>query len=83
VPTITLPRIPQLADGGIVDKPTIALIGEAGPEAVVPLGRGGTGSTININVSAGMGANGNQIGQQIVEAIRRYERASGPVFARA
>ena len=29
--------IPHLAKGGIVDEPTIALIGEKGPEAVVPL----------------------------------------------
>ncbi len=33
--------IPALADGGIVTKPTLALIGEAGPEAVVPLKNGG------------------------------------------
>lgn len=32
-------RIPKLAKGGIVTRPTLALIGEAGPEAVVPLGR--------------------------------------------
>jgi hypothetical protein len=32
-------RIPALAQGGIVRKPTIALIGEAGPERVEPLGR--------------------------------------------
>ena len=32
--------IPAMAEGGIVDRPTIALIGESGPEAVVPL-RGG------------------------------------------
>lgn len=38
--------VPALADGGIVSKPTLALIGEAGPEAVIPLGRGGgTGDT--------------------------------------
>jgi hypothetical protein len=30
-------NVPQMADGGIVSKPTLALIGEAGPEAVVPL----------------------------------------------
>ena len=30
-------NIPQLAEGGVVSKPTVALIGEAGPEAVVPL----------------------------------------------
>lgn len=29
--------IPFLADGAIVNKPTLAMIGEAGPEAVVPL----------------------------------------------
>lgn len=29
--------IPQLAKGGVVDKPTLSLIGEAGKEAVVPL----------------------------------------------
>ena len=31
---------PALADGGIVTGPTRALIGEAGPEAVIPLQRG-------------------------------------------
>lgn len=30
-------EIPKMAAGGIVTKPTIALIGEAGPEAIVPL----------------------------------------------
>jgi SLT domain-containing protein len=36
---INLPNnpIPQLAEGGIVTRPTLALIGEAGPEAVIPL----------------------------------------------
>lgn len=32
-------NIPHLAKGGIVNRPTLALIGEDGPEAVVPLGR--------------------------------------------
>lgn len=31
--------IPALAKGGVVDSPTLAMIGEAGPEAVVPLDR--------------------------------------------
>jgi hypothetical protein len=31
------PNIPRLAAGGIVTSPTLALLGEAGPEAVVPL----------------------------------------------
>ena len=33
----TAPKEPALAVGGIVTKPTRALIGEAGPEAVIPL----------------------------------------------
>lgn len=35
--------IPHLAEGGIIDGPTLALIGERGPEAVVPLDRQGVG----------------------------------------
>ena len=68
------------------------LVGEMGPELFVPSSGGGTiipndrlggGSNITINVNAGMGANGAQIGEQIVTAIKRYERTSGPVFASA
>lgn len=76
--------------GGIVTGPTNALIGEAGPEAVIPLekmsqvlGFKGGGSSIVINVTAGMGADGAALGEQIVTAIRKYERTSGAVFAKA
>jgi hypothetical protein len=77
--------IPAMAKGGIVTGPTLALIGEAGPEAVVPLsGRNaGMGNTINLTVNAGMGADGASIGREIVDIIKRYERVSGPVFASA
>lgn len=34
---ISIPKIPLLANGGIIDKATLAMIGEAGKEAVVPL----------------------------------------------
>jgi hypothetical protein len=80
-----LSGVPALAEGGIVNKPTLALIGEAGPEAVVPLsGRNaGLGTTFNVTVNAGMGSDGASIGREIVDAIKRYERASGPVFASA
>lgn len=41
--------ITPFAAGGIVTSPTLALIGEAGPEAVVPLGAGGgIGGTVNV-----------------------------------
>jgi len=78
-------KIPKMAKGGIVTSPTLALIGEAGPEAVVPLsGRNAPmGNSITINVTAGMGADGAVIGREIVDAIKRYERTSGPVFASA
>jgi hypothetical protein len=35
--SLGLPDLPMLAKGGIVTRPTLALIGESGPEAVVPL----------------------------------------------
>ena len=38
---IDLPNLPYLAQGGIVTGPTLAMIGEAGPEMVLPLGQGG------------------------------------------
>lgn len=45
-------HIPELAQGGIVTRPTLALIGEAGPEAVVPLNRVGSGSgEVNITIN--------------------------------
>ncbi len=36
---LTLLEVPKLAQGGIVDRPTYAMIGEAGKEAVMPLER--------------------------------------------
>lgn len=83
------------AEGGIVPaRPggTLGLVGEAGEaEAIIPLsklenyvsGGNGTKSVYNITVNAGMGANGSQIGEEIIRQIRKYERVSGPVFARA
>jgi hypothetical protein len=41
------------------------------------------GATINLTVNAGMGANGATIGKDIIEAIKKYERTSGPVFKSA
>ena len=35
--TISVPQIPKLAKGGIVDEATLAMVGEQGKEAVVPL----------------------------------------------
>ena len=82
---LEVPELTPLAVGGIVTGPTPALIGEAGPEAVIPLDRLGKmgGNTYNITVNSGPGTNGAAVGEQIVNLIRKYERTSGPVFARA
>lgn len=34
---VNIPKVPYLAKGGIIDSPTLAMVGEAGKEAVVPL----------------------------------------------
>lgn len=65
-------KVPALADGGIVRSPTLALIGEAGPEAVVPLDRGGAMGNVTINVNGGDP-------NAVVDALRTYMRQNGAV----
>ena len=36
---LSLLDVPKLAQGGVIDKPTVAMVGEAGKEAVMPLER--------------------------------------------
>ena len=73
-----------MATGGIVTSPTMALIGEAGPEAVIPLDKmGSMGGGINITVQAGLVSAPDQMGQLIIESIQRAQRRSGQVFAAA
>jgi hypothetical protein len=69
--------IPKMADGGIVTGPTIAMIGEAGPEAVIPLDRMKNSGGITVNVTGGL-ATSAEIGQAVVNAIRAYNRSAGP-----
>jgi hypothetical protein len=76
--------VTPFADGGIVRRPVIGMVGEAGPEAIIPLSKAGQmGSTYNITVNAGIGTDGARVGEAVVKAIRSYERSSGPVFAKA
>jgi hypothetical protein len=68
-----LANLPRMASGGIVTSPTLALIGEAGPEAVVPLSQGGMmGGNVYVTVTSADP-------EAVVEAIRRYTRANGPL----
>ena len=66
-------KLPRLAEGGITTGPTIAMIGEKGPEAVIPLDRLGSmggGMTLNVNVSS---ADPNAV----VAALQQYIRDRG------
>ena len=74
---ISVPNIPMLAEGGIVTSPTLAMIGERGPEAVVPLNRASGVGGITVNVTGGL-ATSAEIGQAVVNAIRAYNRSAGP-----
>lgn len=76
--TIDTPNIPYLAKGGIVTRPTLAMIGEAGPEAVVPLSRGAGygGTAVNINVTRPLGTPA-EIGQAVYGALQDYSRQTG------
>lgn len=68
-------KIPELAEGGIVNSPTLAMIGEAGPEAVIPLSKMGgmSGNTITINMPTGSN------GDDVVRALQRYQAINGAV----
>ena len=77
-PTVNIPT-GAMATGGIVTRPTLSLLAEKGtPEAVIPLNRAGAlGDTYNITVNGGI-SNSADIGQAVVNAIRAYNRTSGP-----
>ena len=60
--------MPFLQHGGLVTKPTPALIGERGPEAVIPLDRIGSIGGINITINTStIGSNTDQIAREIAE----------------
>jgi hypothetical protein len=51
--------VPGLAGGGVVTRPTLAMVGERGAEAVVPLGRRRGASQTTVNFSPTVTINGN------------------------
>ena len=82
-------NVPRRAAGGPVTGGRPFLVGEKGPELFVPGSNGNIipngasgGNTYQITVQAGVG-DPRAIGQQVVEYIKRFEQASGPVFAAA
>ncbi len=82
-----------LAAGGILKRQVFSA-GEAGREAVIPLGSseamgimrdalggGGGNTTYVLNIQAGLGTNPDELGRTIVESIKKFEKRNGQVFA--
>lgn len=68
-----IPQIPMLASGGIVKRPTLAMLGEAGPEAVMPLDKGlGNGNYVSVTITGNtiFSDNIDYIGERIVERLK-------------
>jgi hypothetical protein len=67
--------IPRMAEGGVVNQPTLAMIGEAGAEAVIPLDKmGGMGTTVNINVAGSVISEG-ELQSVIQDALYNLNRS--------
>ena len=55
----------KFATGGIVTRPTLGLVGEAGPEAIIPLSQAGNlGGNVTVNVY------GDVTGQEIIDFVK-------------
>ena len=78
-----IPSIPYLAAGGIVTRPTLAWVGESGPEAVIPLsgsgagGGGGGGGNVYITVHGWVGDERALVERLRAEFIRAGRRMPG------
>ena len=71
--------LPRLAEGGIVNRPTAVLAGEAGPEAIIPLNRlAGAGiGGFTINVYGDIFSDRElveRIGEQLMHLLKRERR---------
>ena len=65
----------QFATGGIVTQATMGIIGEAGPEAVIPLNRagdlvGGNRTEVHVHVSGSVFATKEQMAREVVAALQ-------------
>ena len=79
-PRVDFPDLPILDSGGIVSRPTLAMLAANGrPEAVIPLGSG-LGATIVIEVTTtGLGADAPAIQRSVVDALTGYVGRNGPI----
>jgi hypothetical protein len=74
-------NLPKMANGGIITSPQLVLAGESGPEAIVPLGKGGGMGGIVINISGGLGTS-TDIANAVYENLRFYNQNVGPLRIR-
>jgi TP901 family phage tail tape measure protein len=80
-PSIAPRRLTMFAEGGIVLGPTLGMVGEAGPEAVIPLDRferGMGGGDIYITVNGALDSEG--VARQIERVLRDSRRRTGGVL---
>jgi division protein CdvB (Snf7/Vps24/ESCRT-III family) len=71
----------MMANGGIVTRPTVALVGEAGPEAIIPLGRGrGMAPVYNITISNNTVFGEMDFKRLVVKAVTDSHRRGGLPF---
>jgi len=75
---INFGNVPQMADGGLVSKPTMAMIGEAGAEAVIPLDRmGSMGTRVTVNVAGSVISEGQL--QSVIQDVLYNLNRTGAV----
>ena len=77
---INIPKIPALAEGGIVNSPTLALIGEAGPEAVVPLSKANNPMINDKPVSITLQVGSTELGKVVIDSLNRLSRQEGKLL---
>ena len=85
IPHIPTFSIPALATGGIITAPTIALVGEAGPEAVVPLSSGfaqsalgGSDGPVEVSLTS---ESARMVARELFRMSRNGGRDGGVAFA--
>lgn len=61
--------VPKTAEGGIVNSPQIRMVGEAGPEAIIPLNKSG-GMGVNVNIGNVYGLDARDVAQSIQRSLR-------------
>lgn len=87
-PTLGVPDIPRLAQGGVVLSPTLAIVGDnAEGEAIIPLDKltqfvnpAASGTTYAITVNA---LDPQAASRAVVDAIKAYERTNGKAWRSA